>query len=153
MDTKYCNSCQKNKPLSQWYNNKKFGISSYCKECISTKSLQRQKDNPLSYLESQKRHKLKIKTTVMMHYGSDGIAKCAKCGYNDIRALSIDHIDGKGCDHRKELGRGNGSGKKFYKWLIKNNFPDGYQVLCMNCQFIKSQENHEYNMNVNKKPQ
>ena len=30
-----------------------------------------------------------------------------------------------------------------YNWLIKNNFPSGFQTLCMNCQFIKREENRE----------
>ena len=56
---------------------------------------------------------------------------------NDIRALSIDHINSDGASHRKEVGNG------MYRWLLKNNFPEGFQVLCMNCQFIKRETNNE----------
>jgi hypothetical protein len=34
-------------------------------------------------------------------------------------------------------------GLEFYRWLIKNNYPEGYQTLCMNDQFIKKAENKE----------
>lgn len=59
--------------------------------------------------------------------------------YVTIDALSIDHIDGGGAKHRKGLTTSN-----IYRWLIKNNFPTGFQVLCMNCQFIKKKRNREF---------
>lgn len=77
------------------------------------------------------------KLSVVSHY-SNGTMDCKKCGYSDIRALSIDHIKGDGAKHRREIGQHN-----LYKWLINNNYPDGYQVLCMNCQVIKRIENGE----------
>lgn len=64
---------------------------------------------------------------------------CARCQFSDIRALSIDHINGDGAKHRKEIGGG-----RIYRWLLKQDFPEGFQVLCMNCQFIKAHENHEF---------
>ena len=66
---------------------------------------------------------------VLTHYGNGKLA-CVRCGFDDIRALSIDHIDGGGSRHRKSLH------KDFYAWLIENDYPLGYQTFCMNCQFI-----------------
>ena len=63
---------------------------------------------------------------------------CVKCGFNDLRALSIDHINGGGDKDRREVD------KQIYRWLRKNNYPEGYQTLCMNCQFIKRAENKEW---------
>jgi hypothetical protein len=84
----------------------------------------------------------KLKEEVMRHYSPE--LKCQRCGFSDIRALSIDHIDGKGAEHRRQLGiiRGHG-GRSIYIWLKKNNFPVGFQILCMNCQWIKRAENNE----------
>lgn len=79
------------------------------------------------------------KRLVYEHYSKSKNPVCKKCGFKDIRALSIDHINGKGAEHRRQVGKGN----NMHRWLIKNNFPKGYQILCMNCQFIKSYENHE----------
>jgi hypothetical protein len=79
------------------------------------------------------------KTFVLSRYGQEGKCVCVKCGFTNISALSIDHINGNGTEHRKEVGRG----EAFYSWLIKNNFPEGYQTLCMNCQFVKAAENNE----------
>ena len=80
------------------------------------------------------------KFTVLAVY-SDGELKCAcsNCYYhiNDcpIEFLTIDHIHGHGNEHRKKMGFKGGS--DFYRWLIKNNFPEGFQVLCMNCNWGK----------------
>ncbi len=77
----------------------------------------------------------KLKKEVLIYY-SNREMRCAKCGFADIRALSLDHIGGGGCEHRRQI-------KNFYSWLRKNGYPRGYQVLCMNCQFIKRAENNE----------
>jgi hypothetical protein len=84
-----------------------------------------------------KSYSANVKTEVFKHYSPE--LKCQKCGFNDLRALSIDHINGGGRKHRKEIG-GQGN---LYTWLVKNNYPNGFQVLCMNCQFIKRIENCE----------
>lgn len=82
-----------------------------------------------------------LKTEVITHYGN-GQCTCVKCGFNDIRALSIDHINGGGCRQKQETGLRAGSA--IYAWLKRNNYPDGYQTLCHNCQWIKRDERHEY---------
>lgn len=77
----------------------------------------------------EKKFELKIK--VLTHYGH-GKCTCIICGFDDIRALSIDHIQGGGNEHRRKLTYSN-----IYKWLVENDYPEGFQTLCMNCQFIK----------------
>ncbi len=79
------------------------------------------------------------KRLVISHYSNETM-RCVKCGFSDIRALSIDHINGGGRKHAQELRK---VGTIFYRWLIKNNFPEGFQVLCMNCNYIKKVENKE----------
>lgn len=78
--------------------------------------------------------RIEIKTEVLTHYGK-GCLACAMCGESRLACLSIDHINGGGVSHRKEL---NAYGYRFYKRLKHDNFPEGYQTLCMNCQFIKA---------------
>ena len=88
-------------------------------------------------LQQKKLHEMELKKEVLSYYGH-GKCACVMCGYSDIRALSIDHINGGGCQHRKSLvGSHKYGGKNFYRWLKMNNFPLGYQTLCMNCQFVK----------------
>jgi len=111
------------------------------------------KDNPLAYdLEYSRQYhriydtKLKLKERVLSHY-SGGTMACANPfnqhseAYTDIRALEIDHIDGGGLVHFRSIGRMGGSA--FYKWLIARGFPEGYQVLCANCNRIKRAVNQE----------
>ena len=59
--------------------------------------------------------------------------KCAHCGEDELLFLTIDHVYGCGEADRK-LGRG---GVGMYYWLRDNGFPDGFQVLCWNCNWKK----------------
>lgn len=61
-----------------------------------------------------------------------GGATCRCCGEHRMEMLSIDHIHGGGCQHRKQKGV-----SALYLWLRRNNYPSGFQVLCMNCNFAK----------------
>lgn len=72
----------------------------------------------------------KLKIEVWENYGG---AVCSCCGIIEREFLTIDHINGGGGKHRKEL-RASGS-QHIYQWLKKNNYPEGYRVLCMNCNF------------------
>lgn len=67
----------------------------------------------------------------VMEFYSGGKFECACCGELEERFLSIDHINGGGHKHRKTIKC------NLYWWLIKNKFPDGYQVLCHNCNMAK----------------
>ncbi len=70
----------------------------------------------------------KLKNIVMEHFGG----KCVCCGEAEVTFLAIDHIDGNGAQHRKEIGHTN-----LYRWIVKNNFPEGFQILCRNCNWGK----------------
>lgn len=59
-----------------------------------------------------------------------GGAVCRCCGENQFEFLSIDHVNGGDRKHQKEVGN-------VYRWLKKNGFPPGFQVLCMNCNWAK----------------
>ena len=61
--------------------------------------------------------------------------KCNCCDEVELNMLTIDHINGFGNKHRRK--EGIKTGNSTYQWLKKNNYPDGFQVLCWNCQFAK----------------
>lgn len=65
----------------------------------------------------------------MRAYGGNP-PSCACCGETRLEFLTVDHIDGGGGKHKKEI---NKTGDGFYNWLITNHFPSGYRVLCYNC--------------------
>jgi hypothetical protein len=69
----------------------------------------------------------KYRRLVINHYGGS----CACCGESNMEFLAVDHINGGGNKHRTELGRS--VARHFYRWLKKHGFPDGYRVLCHNC--------------------
>jgi hypothetical protein len=69
----------------------------------------------------------KARLDVLSHY-SNGTPICACCGEDRIEFLAIDIINGDNGVHRRV-----GTGHPFYCYLIKNNYPPGYRVLCHNC--------------------
>lgn len=73
---------------------------------------------------------------VLIHYGGNP-PKCACCDESNVKFLTIDHINGGGAKQRKQVG----GGFNFYRWLIRNNFPEGYQVLCFNCNCGRAKNN------------
>lgn len=90
--------------------------------------------------EKNRAKKRNLKIKALTHYGKNKLA-CVRCGFVDIRALSIDHINGEGYKHRK-IGKAK-LGSSFYRQLKDQGYPEGYQTLCMNCQWIKRFENNE----------
>jgi len=76
------------------------------------------------------------KLTVIEAYGG----KCACCGESEPMFLVIDHKMDDGAEHRSMIGIGKskvGSGSIMYAWLIKNEFPKDFQLLCANCNMAK----------------
>ena len=63
--------------------------------------------------------------------------ECVRCGFTDVRALQIDHVNGDG---GKERSAGM-SQVKLYKKIFEDQ--TGYQLLCANCNWIKREENKE----------
>lgn len=82
----------------------------------------------------------KRRLACLTHYGGDP-PKCACCGESEIKFLMLDHINNDGNVQRRRLFGENKSSGRFYSWLIKNNFPEGYQVLCANCNWGKQMNN------------
>lgn len=66
----------------------------------------------------------------LMHY-SQGTMACKCCGENTYEFLSLDHVNNGGTQHRK-LSKGRIEPK-----LVKAGFPEGFQVLCHNCNMAK----------------
>jgi len=62
----------------------------------------------------------------MLAYGG---YRCACCGTREALFLTIDHIENDGACHRRRVGFSTG----FLKWLKRNGYPKGFQVLCSNC--------------------
>ncbi len=55
--------------------------------------------------------------------------------------MQLDHVDGTGARHRRDLSAGKRNnkhpGRRLYKWIVEHNFPKTFQILCANCNFAK----------------
>ena len=156
---KVCRICSIEKPLEDFSpeGRNRDGHYSYCKQCQREKRAawraehpdEHRRQNRIRYWKNPVRARASArlsyyrrKEIVLSHYGVGGKAICVFCGEARIACLSIDHIAGGGLAHRRSLGLSGGGGR-FYSWLIQNNFPSGYQTLCMNCQYLKKYTNRE----------
>lgn len=107
-----------------------------CQDCynkLAPKSKIKNKEYDLRLLLLKKHRKQRT----MDYYGG----KCVCCGEAGLVFLTVDHIDGNGAKHRKQIApnhKGRGlCGDLFYRWLEKNNYPSGFQTLCYNCNIGK----------------
>ncbi len=67
--------------------------------------------------------------------------KCCKCGFDDPRALQVDHVFGGG-NKERSLVKSNLSAKALAKKI--EQFRQGKtQLLCANCNWIKRVTHHE----------
>lgn len=69
----------------------------------------------------------KIKLAVHEAYGS----RCCWCKESDPMVLVIDHVYNDGAFERKTIGQ------QIYPYIVKQGFPDKYQLLCANCNMAK----------------
>jgi predicted nucleic-acid-binding Zn-ribbon protein len=83
----------------------------------------------------KKNYRTRDKFLAIEHY-SGGTFRCNNCGYDVYEALAIDHALNNGSVHRKEVAK-SGHGGSMHHWLVANNFPEGFQVLCFNCNYLK----------------
>ena len=117
METKRCNSCKQDLPVSEFWKNRasKDGLQAYCKTCNKAKTKQHQLEHPELYREISKRSWLKNreKRTVngrnRMHtyfsFLNSLKTPCVKCGETRFYVIDFHHIDPK----MKSFSLGDGS--------------------------------------------
>lgn len=113
-----CTKCKKYKKLERF--SKRGGRTkrhAWCKECISKNSLEF----------------LKYKRLLCIEHYSNKKFECNCCGEKNIKFLTIDHSNNDGAKHRREVHHSGLCG-----WLIRNNFPSGFQILCINCNWARA---------------
>ena len=89
-------------------------------------------ENREKVLVTAARHRQSVRSQVFDHYGWS----CACCGITED--LSIDHVHGNGVEHRLEaFGDRHVDSIMFYRWLVRNGFPEGFQTLCRPCNSSK----------------
>ena len=88
--------------------------------------------NPEKAKQSHRNAYARLRERVTQQYGS----KCGNCGLADPRVLQIDHVNGGGTQEHEKL-RNSG----VYRRALK--YPENYQLLCANCNWIKRSERNE----------
>lgn len=134
---KKCHKCTQVKPIEEFYVFKKYTV---CKVCHNKTATEWKKKNPLATKLIVWKYQAKLKNEVLSVYGRNGKPECVQCGFSDIRALCLDHINDNGAEERLKLGSKNIAGTRFATWVRKQGFPKGYQTLCANCNLIKEIE-------------
>ena len=67
------------------------------------------------------------KLEIVEAYGGE----CVCCGEKHFEFLTIDHINGDGAEHRRQLG---GDHRAVYRDIKRRHFPkDQFRLLCLNC--------------------
>jgi hypothetical protein len=158
---KWCSKCMSSKETILFTKNRarSSGVADWCKDCmkkyhelipdrirnykvrsdkkhmaekvVKTKEWRRQ--NPEKVRQYNRSNAQKYKLSAIRAY-SDGKNCCACCDENNIKFLSIDHMNDDGASHRKEVG----SGSNMHVWLHTHAYPKGFQVLCFNCNLGRS---------------
>lgn len=116
-----------------------------CRDAARARNQARYQADREAILERDKRlqlkHRRKSTALVLAHYSATDPPSCKCCGSRVD--LQIDHVNGGGAEHRTELfGRPHAAGDHFYDWLIRNGFPEKYQVLCKPCNDSKGEGVH-----------
>ena len=79
--------------------------------------------NPQAARDKLRAWQNKVRVEMIQAYGG----RCACCGVSEAPFLAIDHIDGV-----RPEGAPKG-GHQLYAWLRRNEWPEGFQILCHNC--------------------
>ena len=119
-----CNKCRSSDNSERKQRYKESGL---CQWCASPND----RPNRASCSKCAERssaNKLELKLKTFAIYG--GVI-CACCGETDHRFLTLDHINNDGAEHRKQVY------SNIYRWLKAKKYPEGFQVLCWNCNLGK----------------
>ena len=138
-----------NEKRKTWYNKNKEHMTEWRKKYYMKNKEKINKRNKETYYKNQEKYCLQHreynkslrkqqKEIVINHY-TNGKNCCDLCGITNLVVLTVDHINGNGNKHRSTL-----KGQHIHAWLIKNNFPDGYRILCFNCQNMEKERKYQY---------
>ena len=135
-----------NSPWTLW--NKGYTLCRSCRKHVSSKpALNCEEPRHLKcYTRNVTRiaeNRARAKLEALIHYSGSDPPKCVLCGYSNMVALQFDHIAGDGAEFRRK--HPHKSGKSLALWLRKSEWPEGYRVLCANCQYVERNRLKNYN--------
>lgn len=111
-----CIDCNRGASKLYYYNNHE-----------AAKAMRREYGRLHPSLERKRAYWRRLREEVINHYG--GVCVC--CGEDEIVFLALDHVNDDGAEHRRKVG------SNIYSWIRSHGFPEGFQVLCSNCNWAK----------------
>ena len=128
-----CPGCKQVKLLTEFYTSR-ASLGGYCPYCIACEkrlhdAFYRKKSavNRQYYRDASKAENRRLREDVIRAYGGE----CACCGESEYEFMSVDHINCGGIRHIRSLGLK--TQQQFYRWLRQNSYPEGFRILCHNC--------------------
>jgi hypothetical protein len=146
MTEKRCTRCGVVKPIEEYPRNSRYpdGRMKRCRDCMGLvrkertfrrEALEKRRAWERAYYArnreqvslSNKMRNDALRAELLAAYGH----RCACCGEQAHEFLAVDHVNGRGTKHLKELNLG---GRGLYLWLKRQAFPRGeFRLLCHNC--------------------
>jgi hypothetical protein len=153
--TKRCRTCKEWKPFELFgkCNKVKSGLQGDCIACfrkyqrewmqknyntrpeVRAKRRKWVQEHREYYRERSRARNRRLRLECLSKYGGSP-PKCACCKENTYEFLALDHVNNNGAEERRNSTWGKG-GAVMYCLLRKRGFPEGYQVLCHNCNLAK----------------
>lgn len=139
----YCQSCRQ---VARGEYNRVYHRAYYLKHTAQFKaSSKRSRERNIERYrrdsrERTRRH-VKAITQRVLDYYSNGTFRCACCGEAQRDFLTLDHVAGFR-NYTLREPRVPRAGTQLYTWLARHNFPEGFQILCMNCNLSKAKHGH-----------
>jgi len=99
----------------------------------------RSEKKKMEYAEKQVERKREVRQKLIKMFGG----KCVKCGFDDWRALQIDHINGGGNKQRQEDKRFKDQRAMLKLFMEHPEEKSKCQLLCANCNWVKRYEGGE----------
>jgi len=125
-----CRECGVILTDENWYPSFEKKHDYICKKCTYEKDKIWRQNNKDKYNQLKRESNHRLMNEIIDRYGG----KCVCCGETRREYLSIDHVNGNGSKQRREIGK---SSQGLHYWLKQNNYPEGFQVLCFNCNMGK----------------
>jgi len=142
---KLCVQCGLTKPASEFYihtyKNRNPCLYKLCKLCHNADNPNYKPQVPRSEDEKKEASKEKkrkyyqrLKKQVFDAYANI----CACCGETTPEFLTLDHVNNDGAEHKRQLqGNSRAGGTSVFLDVIRQHFPDTFQLLCYNCNCSK----------------
>ena len=102
----------------------------HCNKCHRELSRKYHAGHKHEILARKREYSRRVRLEVMTQY-CGGEPKCACCGERVFEFLTLDHKNGDGAEHRRELKTKNT--EALCRWAKAHGYPPTLQVLCWNC--------------------